>query len=243
MKKAPAANNPANFPLPNGQMPPGFKLPPGVKLPPNFKMPPGMKFPPAGNFPMMPPQGMPAAIPGGMKPPIGGNFMPPQGFAFNPLKKAELPKDLVPALIDSLKDKEKDVRQFAASSLVKIGKDAVTPLVDLLESKDKSQRANAAYVLGQMGAVAREDALPLLIKALKDDAREVRIRAAFAIDRMVASAQNTMPNMPTMMMNAMARPTEKTKVTVPADPGTVPPSGEPIKKPEKEKPKKADKEK
>src|SRR5262249_12057714 len=99
-------------------------------------------------------------VPGGpVGPPLGGG--PGQAFPNAPKQKA-LPKDLVPALIEALKDEEKDVRQYAASALVRVGTDAVEPLIDLLKGKDKEQRANAAYVLGQMGAAAQE-ALPQLL--------------------------------------------------------------------------------
>ena len=238
-KKAPAA--PAKNP---GGRPGGFPVP-GVQFPPNMQIPPGMKLPPNVAFPKMP-------MPGpGMRPPampVGGNFAPPQGFPFAQAKKAELPKELIPALIESLKDKEKDVRQYAAGSLARLGKDAVGPLIDLLKGKDRAQKANAAYVLGQIGEGAREEALPLLIKALKDDAKEVRIRAAFAIERMVRNTQTSpamtmgMANPAMNMMARLGQQDNKAKVTLPTDPGTVAPSGEPAKA-EKAPARKADEEK
>jgi hypothetical protein len=153
---------------------------------------------------------------------------PPNGFQGFPQAK-ELPKGLVPALIDALKDEEKSVRQYAARTLVRVGKDAVGPLTDLLKGKDKAQRANAAYVLGQLGAAA-EDALPLLIKALKDPDRALRVRAAFAIERVVAAVKKTgsmtgMPmGMPPQMRAMMGQADTKPTATVPPDPGTVPPA-------------------
>jgi hypothetical protein len=95
-------------------------------------------------------------------------------------------KELIPPLLDALKDHDAEVRQSAASALASIGRQAVEPLLDVLKDKDQSKemRANAAYVLGQMGHNGQE-ALPALTKALKDDDRDVRRRAAFAIQRIV----------------------------------------------------------
>src|SRR5262249_39590605 len=95
-------------------------------------------------------------------------------------------KDLIPALLDALKDNDADVRQSAASALASIGRPAIDPLVDVLRDKDQNKelRANAAYVLGQMGPHGQE-ALPALTKALKDDDKDVRRRVAFAIQRIV----------------------------------------------------------
>src|SRR5205809_266049 len=84
------------------------------------------------------------------KPPMGPPNMggPPRWAMPNmPKARAELPKDLVPTLIESLKDQDKSVRQYAASALARVGKEAVDPLLELLKSKDKAQRANAAYIL------------------------------------------------------------------------------------------------
>src|SRR5262249_11767218 len=46
--------------------------------------------------------------------------------------------------------------------------------------KDREIRANAAWVLGWTGAEAR-DAVPALLASMKDEEKEVRHRAAFAL--------------------------------------------------------------
>jgi hypothetical protein len=157
---------------------------------------------------------------------------PLNGFP-NFQQKVELPKELVPALIEALQDKEKRVRQYAASALARVGKDAVGPLLALLKGKDKSQRANAAYVLGHLGAAGQE-ALPLLLKALKDEDAAVRVRAAFAVERLVAAAKKAVPSgMPAYAQNMMGRQVSKPSVVLPADPGTVAPTAREKVKPKK----------
>jgi hypothetical protein len=205
-------------------------------------------------LPNLAPQG-PA---GGFVPPMMPNLpamrplqMPPMANPFAP-RKVELPKELIPALLDALEDQDKDVRQYAAAGLARVGKDAVAPLIDWLRGKDKSRRANAAYVLGHIGSPAVEDALPLLIKALKDDAREVRIRAGFAVQRLVARAQADAANssmggmpMPPLMLQGSGYEKKKSGgPPLPPDPGTVAPSAErakPRKDAEKKEKKDTDK--
>jgi hypothetical protein len=150
-------------------------------------------------------------------------------------------KELTPVLIDALRDRDAEVRQSAASALASIGHPAIEPLLDVLKDKEQSKemRANAAYVLGQMGPSGQE-ALPALTKALKDDDKEIRRRAAFAIQRIVKELGVSghmgggMP-MPGMMMGGRATTTSPdVKVT---DPGLLAPSGEtrPTEKPREEK--------
>jgi hypothetical protein len=100
-------------------------------------------------------------------------------------------RELVPPLVEALKDPDGEVRQAAAGALLQIGAEAVGPLVEALKDgkKDKALRANAAYLLGHLGPPARE-ALPALAGALKDDNPEVRRRAAFAIGSVVRSSSD-----------------------------------------------------
>jgi hypothetical protein len=96
-------------------------------------------------------------------------------------------KELVPALIEALKDPDAQVRQTAAYTLATIGKDAVPALIEALANQDKELRANAAYILGQFGKQA-QDALPVLVKLLKDADPDVRQRASYAINRILADS-------------------------------------------------------
>jgi hypothetical protein len=115
-------------------------------------------------------------------------FQPPGGLGRMPGSLDY--KELVPPLIDALKDTDTEVRQSAAGALAHMGRHAVQPLVDVLKDKDKDAvlRANVAYVLGLMGAAGQE-ALPALTKLLKDDNRDVRRRAAFAIQSIVKASE------------------------------------------------------
>ncbi len=101
-------------------------------------------------------------------------------------------KELIPPLVEALKDPDTEVRQSAAGALAGMGSHAVQPLIDMLKEKEKDKdpelRANLAYVLGMMGG-AGQDALPALAKLLKDDNREVRRRAAFAIQSIVRATE------------------------------------------------------
>jgi hypothetical protein len=158
-------------------------------------------------------------------------------------------KELIPALLDALKDNDADVRQSAASALASIGRPAIDPLVDVLRDKDQNKelRANAAYVLGQMGHNAQE-ALPTLTKALKDDDKDVRRRAAFAVQRIVKDMGTSGGMMGGgMMMGSGMMPPGAAAARGPApsdikvnDPGLLSPSSsrpieKDIKKPEDEK--------
>src|SRR4051812_13645340 len=97
-------------------------------------------------------------------------------------------RDLVPALIESLHDADADVRQYAAVALAAVGPEAVEPLTSALREKNPDARAAAAYALGLIGAPA-VSASAELVKALKDDEREVRRQTALALGRIVTAAR------------------------------------------------------
>ncbi|MFL5339813.1 MAG: HEAT repeat domain-containing protein [Gemmataceae bacterium] len=104
-------------------------------------------------------------------------------------------KELVPALVDALKDIDPDVRQHAALALAAVGSVAVKPLTEALKDGSRERRAAAAYAIGQMGYVGR-DAVPELVKLLKDEDPNVRRAAAQAISRIVSSEGLRMSNPP-----------------------------------------------
>jgi hypothetical protein len=95
-------------------------------------------------------------------------------------------RDLVAALIESLRDTDSEVRQYAAVALANLGADAVEPLTVALRDKTREARAAAAYALGQIGGAARA-ATPQLMRALRDPEKEVRRQAAQALGRIVAA--------------------------------------------------------
>jgi hypothetical protein len=94
-------------------------------------------------------------------------------------------KDLIPGLMDALKDTDPEVRQHTAMALAALGREAISPLIKALEDPVKEKRASAAYALGQMGHNANE-AIPALLKTLKDDEATVRRSASQAISRVLS---------------------------------------------------------
>jgi hypothetical protein len=131
----------------------------------------------------------PGGQPGGVQPPGFPGGPGPLG------RPGAHYKELIPALVEALRDSDADVRQAAAATLVQVGPEAVTPLVEMLKDKDKQARANAAYVLGHLGESTPE-AVSALTKALKDEEKEVRRRAAFALHLLVRNAPDMRPGGP-----------------------------------------------
>jgi HEAT repeat protein len=92
----------------------------------------------------------------------------------------------VSSLIDSLKDKDPEVRSYAARHLRKFGRQAepaVPALTEALTDEDKNVRSGAAYALGAIGPSARS-AIPALQHALKDSDQEVRQGAEYALKKL-----------------------------------------------------------
>jgi len=89
---------------------------------------------------------------------------------------------LIPTLIDALKDSDPEVRQHLATALANAGDKAILPLIEVLKDPNRDKRAAAAYALAQIGPSAR-NALPALIKSLNDDDKFVRRQVAYAISR------------------------------------------------------------
>src|SRR5947209_3815043 len=95
---------------------------------------------------------------------------------------------IVSGLIDVLGDPDLDVRMNAAVSLASVGAEAVDPLTTALKSPNPAARAAAAYALGQVGGPAAP-ATTALVRALKDEDKEVRRLAAEAIGRVVVGSK------------------------------------------------------
>jgi len=99
-------------------------------------------------------------------------------------------KDVVPALIDVVKDRDEDdaVRANAAQALVGLGRHSVPALVELLKSKNNDLRVKAATILANMKAGEAHDAIPVLLQALKNkqEDRDFRRQATFALAQIVA---------------------------------------------------------
>ncbi len=115
---------------------------------------------------------------------------------------SDLKKEDVPRLIKSLKSTDAKVRISAAEDLGKIGaikasdaKDALPALIDVLKKDaDPNVRKAAATAMGRIDPDPKE-AVPALVKALKDRAAVVRIAAAGALGQMGEAAQDAVPDL------------------------------------------------
>jgi len=88
--------------------------------------------------------------------------------------------DAVPALLQALKNEERDwaLRQAASDALGAIGSEAVPALIEALADEDEQVRRAAAGALRDMGPQAG-DAIPALIQTLRD--KDVSMDAASAL--------------------------------------------------------------
>src|SRR5262245_4606137 len=123
---------------------------------------------------------MTPAPPPGTIPPLFGPGRTPDGTGIPGAPgsvKAEVVKELIPALIDALKDSEGDVRSNAAAALAGLGRQAVEPMHEQLKDKnqDRELRANIIQVLAQLGRNA-SDTLPTLLGCLKDKGEDKEVR-------------------------------------------------------------------
>jgi hypothetical protein len=103
-------------------------------------------------------------------------------------------KAVVPALIEALKDREKDVRRAAAMALEGVGPTqmSIPPLQIALEDQEAEVRQNAATALGSFGPMARSPA-PQLGKTVKDPDPKVRAAAALAFWRVQGDTKAILP--------------------------------------------------
>ena len=95
------------------------------------------------------------------------------------------PKEVVPRLIDALKDKNAITRRCSVLALATLGpkaKEAVDPLIGLLKDKDANLRADAVRALGSIGPEA-EAAVGPIYELLEDKEAFVRHDAATALEK------------------------------------------------------------
>ena len=106
-------------------------------------------------------------------------------------EKTALPKDLVPALLEALKDADPEVRLHAQLALANLGADALPALIEVLDKGDSDQRIMAAKMLANLGTLGQrlQEAVPALLKALKDKEPNVRRAAAFALSQIVSPSE------------------------------------------------------
>jgi HEAT repeat protein len=112
-------------------------------------------------------------------------------------------QEVVPVLINALRDKDEYVRSEAADVLGKIGKMAVPDLINALQSKDAYVRYKAVDALRIIGKEAVA-ALPALRNALHDEDIKVSLTAKYAIDA-INAASNPTPMQVTKEENPLVR--------------------------------------
>src|SRR5262249_12686705 len=106
-------------------------------------------------------------------------------------------KELVPALVEAMKDTDPNVRATAAAVLGSLGKDAtgnkelVPTLVAALNDSNFEVRQMAAMALAATG----KESVPALQEALRDKDKELRANAAHVIGQLGSSAQETVPSL------------------------------------------------
>lgn len=99
-------------------------------------------------------------------------------------------EEVVPALINALRDKDEYVSSEAADSLGKMGKMAVPNLINALQDKDgyvRNKAADALRIIGKESVAA----LNALRNALQDKDIKVRLTAKYAIDAINTTSSPT----------------------------------------------------
>ena len=97
--------------------------------------------------------------------------------------------EVVPHLIEALRDDYEPVRLNAAYALGAIGAPSVPQLIEVLGDENGSTRRMAAYALAAVGAPA----VPALSEALQHTADAVRIEASYALAQIGDAAEPAIP--------------------------------------------------
>jgi HEAT repeat protein len=113
------------------------------------------------------------------------------------LWKIEKPaaRDLLPTLLDGLKDKSEEVRANAANVLGQMGakaKPAVEALSKALGDKEFAVRAEAVMALGEIGPAARA-AVPALLETLKSD--DIQLLEPFVLGTLAKIGEDAVPQL------------------------------------------------
>ena len=100
----------------------------------------------------------------------------------------ELGPQAMPALMETLKDKDEDVRLVAAEAVLRLGptsKEAVLAVIEMLESNSIPHRETAAIAITQPGFQTKEakEAVPVLLEMLEDEHKRPRLLAARALGK------------------------------------------------------------
>lgn len=96
-------------------------------------------------------------------------------------------KDVIPPLLEALKDADSNIRSYASLTLTKKGSTALPNLVPAIQDTNKQVRQVVIQILGNMGPEAKV-AIPALTQALKDKDRDIRLSAMEALIKIGADA-------------------------------------------------------
>jgi len=102
-------------------------------------------------------------------------------------------KEIIDALIEGLDDADSEVRQNVANALANLGERAVPQLITALSHAKMERRAGAAHALALVRP-APHQAVPALLKALKDDHELVRRQVSYALSRIVGRDRSSETN-------------------------------------------------
>ena len=107
----------------------------------------------------------------------------------------------IPDLVALLEEESEVVRRNVCYALSAIGAPAVAPLIHALEAKNWWTRDSAAEVLGDMGLDAQE-AVPALMRAVRDESDAVRSHAAEALGTTGQLSASAVPALITALQDA-----------------------------------------
>lgn len=96
-------------------------------------------------------------------------------------------KDVIPPLLEALKDVDSNIRSYASSTLTKKGVAALPNLVPAIQDSNKQVRQLVIQILGNIGPEAKA-AIPPLTQVLKDQDRNIRLSAIEALIKIGADA-------------------------------------------------------
>jgi HEAT repeat protein len=92
--------------------------------------------------------------------------------------------DTIPALIEAISDREREVRQAVIQALAAIGEEAVDPLIAIANDEKDKRRVSAVFALNEIGD---SRAKPVLLKGLADkNSATLRHACAFGLGELGA---------------------------------------------------------
>ena len=124
------------------------------------------------------------------------------------LQRGEVTPDIVPLLLEALKEREPDVRSVAVLLLGSIGAkspQALQALVGAVEDPVLDVRLSALSALERAGPAAKEAAAPALLRRLKKGERRERLQAAKALSKVDPDESRVFP----VLLDTLEDPAEE----------------------------------